>query len=356
MRFKLMIGGLVAVLVAYAVFWFVAAHHFENRIVEAIQERRDQGMDIRYGDLSVSGFPYRLEATFEDVHVGGQKDGLAWQVDTPRFAAVVLPWRPRHAVTFAETATLALTRDGTAAEVLTTHGMRNSVIMDGAGGPERISMTAVSLALQPQPDAPPEWEMTNAEAHWRAAYEATALTRLFPSEDEASPKEPLQWQFAAKAQDIAGDRLAVSPYGRVIEELQVVMELHGAGLGPGATLQAIAAWRDNGGTVDVPSFMLKWGELDVKLSGSVTLDRQFRLLGALTAQVRGFEPVIDRLQQDGVIDAQEALTAKETLGSIAGSVENQRLTVPITLQGGRMFVGPLPVANLQPLFEPGTEL
>jgi hypothetical protein len=228
--------------------------------------------------------------------------------------------------------------------------------MDGAGGPERISMTAVSLALQPQPDAPPEWEMTNAEAHWRAAYEATALTRLFPSEDEASPKEPLQWQFAAKAQDIAGDRLAVSPYGRVIEELQVVMELHGAGLGPGATLQAIAAWRDNGGTVDVPSFMQKWGELDVKLSGSVTLDRQFRLLGALTAQVRGFEPVIDRLQQDGVIDAQEALTAKETLGSIAGSVENQRLTVPITLQGGRMFVGPLPVANLQPLFEPGTEL
>lgn len=358
MRFRLMIGGLAALLAGYALFWFVAAHRFENRILTIIQERRAMGLEITYDDLSVGGFPYRLEALIENVRVSGKApnggEALQWSAHTPRFAAVVLPWRPRHAVTFMDEATLELRRAGTSLDRLTAHQVRNSLVVNGSGASERLSMTAASVAAQGKELAGSGFKMEAAEAHWRAAYHAATLPRLFPSE-EAALQEPLQWQFAVRAKNIQDPRLAAAPYGPVMESFELVLELHGAGIGPRATTASITAWRDNGGTVDVPSLTLKWGELDVKLSGSVSLDQQFRLLGALTAEVHGYEPVIDKLQRDGNIDAAEAATAKETLRSIADGNDGGRLPVPVTLQGGRMFLGPLPVANLPPLLTPAAE-
>ena len=351
LRFKLIIVALAAALAAYSVYWIMAARRAEVGLIAWIQNEKTQGHDISYSALDVGGYPYRIEATLSDFHISGNAAGLAWEFNAPKFAGVVLPWRPRHVILFAKEATARLAPAAGAAETFAASAMRASVVMASDNVLERLSITAKHLLATGQAAGRPGLEITDGELHWRAAALASHLMPAVGAEGEETVQEPLAWQLAVKGLDITDPRLATSPYGDKIAELALVVELRGGGLSPQSTLATIAAWRDSGGTVEVPSLKLAWGELDLTLSGSATLDQQFRPLGAFTAEVKGYEPAIDHLRAKGDISPEEASAAKETLAAIVNGEEG-RLPVPITMQAGRMFLGPLPVANLPPLLTP----
>ncbi|MBW7835813.1 MAG: DUF2125 domain-containing protein [Sphingomonadales bacterium] len=350
-RFKLMIAALAALLAAYSVYWVMAARRAEANLVAWIENEKAQGHDIRYSALDVGGYPYRIEATLRDFHVSGTAAGMAWEFNAPAFAGVILPWRPHHLILFAKEATARLAPANGAAATLAASALRASVVTADDNALERLSITAERLLAKGENSAGAALEVADGEAHWRAGAQASHLTPAVGAEAEEGVREPLAWQLAVKGKDITNPRLAASPYGDKIAELALVVELRGGGLNPQATPATIAAWRDTGGTVEVPSLKLAWGALDLTLSGSATLDQQFRPLGAFTAEVTGYEPAIDHLRAKGDISPEEASAAKETLKSIVNG-DKGRLPVPITMQAGRMFLGPLPVANLPPLIEP----
>ncbi len=351
LRFKLMIAALAALLAAYSVYWIMAARRAEAALIAWIENEKAQGHDIRYSALDVGGYPYRIEATLRDFHLSGAAAGFAWEFNAPAFAGVILPWRPRHFILFAKEATARLAPADGAAATFAATALRASVVTADGDMLERVSITADRLLSKGEGDAGLGLEATDSELHWRAGAPASRLTPAVSAEAEDGVREPLAWQLAVKGRDITDPRLAASPYGDKIAELALVMELRGGGLNPQATPATIAAWRDSGGTLEVPSLKLEWGALDLTLSGSATLDQQFRPLGAFTAEVMGYEPAIDHLRAKGDISPEEASAAKETLAAIVNG-EKGRLPVPITMQAGRMFLGPLPVANLPPLVEP----
>lgn len=351
LRFKLIIVALVALLAAYSVYWIMAARRAEVGLIAWIQNEKTQGHDISYSTLDVGGYPYRIEATLSDFHISGNAAGLAWEFNAPKFAGVVLPWRPRHVILFAKEATARLAPAAGEAEALTASSLRASVMIADGDILERVSITAAHLLAKGENHHDAGLEVSDGEVHWRAGDQATRLMPAVGGEAEETVQEPLAWQLALKGMDISDPRLAASPYGDTIAELALVVELRGGGLSPESTLATIAAWRDSGGTVEVPSLKLAWGALDLTLSGSATLDQQFRPLGAFTAAVKGYEPAIDHLRAKGDISPEEASAAKETLAAIVNGEEG-RLPVPVTMQAGRMFLGPLPVANLPPLLAP----
>src|SRR3546814_11802892 len=78
-------------------------------------------------------------------------------------------------------------------------------------------------------------------------------------------------------------------------------------LPPGPPSQAIEAWRQNGGTVEIPWLNLVWGPLDLRAKGTATLDGRMRPLGALTADIRGYRETLTAFASAGLVPPDTAL-------------------------------------------------
>jgi hypothetical protein len=104
--------------------------------------------------------------------------------------------------------------------------------------------------------------------------------------------------------------------------------------------QAVAIWRDGGGTVEVPRATLVWGPLTIDANGTLALDALNRPIGAGTARVRGFSPTIDALVESGAVSARDGTAAKIALNLISrpvGEGLGRELEVPITAQDGQFY-------------------
>lgn len=349
MRFRLVIGGLAALLVLYVIFWFVLAHVARVKIAEWIEAQRTEGIEITYDRLDIGGFPYRLQVEVRDLNVTGREGELLWVMESPGATAVIMPWNRNHVILMADAGALSVGPEGAEPDRLKVGGSRASIVVDRNRAPLRISATAREIGVDGPAAGPEGLVLQNGEMHWRAGSQVTSRAPAEPQEGD--PREPLAWQLALRGDHITHELLGRSPYGQQMQKFAAVFEVRGSGIDSHASPETIQAWRDQGGTVEVTSFQMNWGALDVLMSGSFTLDQQFRPLGAFTAEVKGYEPIISYLRESGHIDAAEAETAAMTLEAIvaADTDADNRLSVPITLQAGRLFVGPLPVANLPSL-------
>ncbi len=352
MRFRMLIGGLVLLIIVYTVFWFVSVHDARVEVEAYIRAQKEAGHDITYGSLDIGGFPYRIEVSVEDLQVKDTDGSGSWLLTSPKAAVVAMPWNLKHRILFAETISIRLDDVDLPGRIFTAENFRGSIVVDDDTTPLRVALT--SNVFRDEIDGVPASVviMKNAQAHWRAASEADVKT---PTDDEENAiQEPLVWQASFKADELSYPDFASSPYGADIQHFNLMIDMRGSGLGPGATTSEIANWRDNGGTLEVTNFTLQWGALDTTMSGSVTLDQQFRPLGAFTASVKGYEPLIDHFIKLGVVAPEEADTAKATLDAIiaADNDNDGRLNVPLTMQSGRLFLGPLPLAELQPMIAP----
>ena len=350
MRFRILIGLFVGLILLYVGYWFVLANKAEEKLLSQIEAERMRGAAIAYDELDVRGFPYRLEFAVKNLDVSREEsNGVAWRLRSPEVIVVLQPWKLTHAIGFARSLVLTLLEeDGTPTEITFTE-FKASTVTGEDFSPRRLAAEAKSLrAMSPDLGGAPV-VVSDPGFHWRKP-DSGELAAAAPADTDSGPLEPMQSEWAIRGVNLTHPALAESPYGDVIEHFDMTLAVHGD-LEENLDRDALIAWRDNGGTLELHRLSVNWGRLDLLLRGSVSLDELMRPLGAFTAEVRGYEPVIDDLQESGRIDAGEAATVKSTLGSLAEKDQSGRLTIPIALQSGRLFVGPLPVANLPPIME-----
>ena len=115
-----------------------------------------------------------------------------------------------------------------------------------------------------------------------------------------------------------------------------------------ATAMSVSQWRDGGGTVEVRQLRLQWGEVGITAKGSLALDERMRLIGALTAQIKGYEKLIDLAVATGDLRDDSIVGTRAVLGLLAAA-SGGILSVPVRLQDGQLFLGPAVIAKLQPL-------
>jgi hypothetical protein len=139
----------------------------------------------------------------------------------------------------------------------------------------------------------------------------------------------------------------VPPFGDTVDLLTLAGTIKGA-LPQGPLRQALAAWRDDGGTVELQDGAIRWGTLTLAASGTLALDEALQPIGALTATIQDQNAVIDAAVAQGNLRAGDADLAKIFLGLMAqsGPDGKRRLTVPLSLQKGRAYLGPAQVAIL----------
>lgn len=341
---------LLGLVVAGTAYWHYAAARLGEGIAVWAEERRAEGMDATYSSLEVTGFPWLLRASVRDPVLArperpaaasgqtpGEGDEPAWAWRGSELVAAFRPWRPRTLdLRFPGTHQITLPLDEDGWTVFAAAARASGTLdLNSAGAPESGVFRAEDLDLVSE-----DGGASLAIARGNLAVFAyppgaprhlgTTLDLTFTGEDLDLPPDP------------------EPPLGRRISTLQATLSLLGV-LPPGPLAEAAAEWRRDGGTVELHRLYLDWGPLEVEAGGTLALDAELQPMGALTATIRGFAETIDALVAKGLVKARDGATAKVVLGLLAKEPEGggaPEVTVPLTVQNGRLYVGPVVLFRL----------
>ena len=332
-RSKLAAGAvLTAVVVAlYSALWLFLAHRAESAVDAFMARQREQGVILSAATETLGGFPFRIELQLTDVVADGLPHVPNGHLKVPEAFAWAHPWHlsdwrfallggttvegPRGLITFD-------LLGGHAGQILGPGGTPGGDLVDIhidnvtlSSGDRTVKASRANLTLRLPPEAP--------RAH----------------------EEPLfSLAFQARQIDLQS---AVAPLGQEIDHLQLDGTWRGP-LPPGKLADALAGWRDDGGTIDLRSIEIGWGPLTFSADGTMALDKDLQPLGALSARIMGYDAILDALIASGTIKPNEASLFRVGLSMMAqhGADGTPQLKTPVTIQDDAIFLGPARLAKL----------
>ncbi|MDR3439176.1 DUF2125 domain-containing protein [Telmatospirillum sp.] len=317
---KILAGTLLLLLLAagYDVWWHQLAARLQSELDRWIAERQAAGWVVATGAVTVRGFPLRMEMTFEEPSIADPL-GNRWQ--GPQLTATISPFAVgqshldapgRHQLSIAGAAPVALTVDRLSGELSIGLNGVSQVAVDIGGlavnqlHADHLAVTVRRLAAGP---------VTHADASWGV------VTSM---ESVRFPEDP---------------RL---PFGPTLSSAHLEARLMGD-MARGRPLDALTAWRDDGGTVEIDALTLDWPPLALTGKGTLALDGRMQPILASNCTVRGLFEAVDVLTRAGSVRAQDAAMVKLVLGLLMkpGPDGTQALTIPMTIQNRRLSVGPV---------------
>lgn len=342
--------ALGAVVILYTVYWFTVADEV-RKSVEAFSARGEEGLVNGWNDFSVGGYPYRIEAAFEQPMASAPGAPEEWEWRGERAAVALLPYNLRHAV---------LTLGGE--QVLRYRDLRAAARATSELRAKADTARASYVDLPESDFGRLAIDIENLDAvHRQGASgleDEIAASRLQlhtrPATDEAGEPVPASYDIAVQADGVFVDSAERVPaLGNGMELLLIQARLRDVPQTRHVSaVELLRAWRADGGTLALSDLIVKWGPLDLTASGELSLDAQNRLQGQLDARVMDFEGLLEAMVRDGVVKEDEAKIALAGLTLVSQFQGNRsdEVRVPVIMQDGRLFLGPLAIAKLEPLY------
>lgn len=328
---------LVLLGVAWSAFWWWSAGELKQQLTRWQAVQREQGRDFGFESATVSGYPAHLRLRLEQPHLTG-RGGWRWEAPAVHAEAAFLDLRTITA-TFSGTHELYPPESSGAAELQLAVGAgQGRFLLDDRGAVASGRLQLQRLALAGHPDGPSS--LRRLDLAWGT----------LAGEEEPPAREALLPFFLAMEDwDLPG--ALAPPLGRRIDLLEAQGRVEGTvPLAPPE--EALPAWAAEGGTTELEHMALQWGPLSLAGDASVTLDERNRVLGAGTARIRGFERTLDALHDGDVIAEDIARLGAMGLRALSQEDSDGRrvIEVPLSAQEGLLYVGPLPLMPLLPLF------
>ncbi len=339
----------VALSAAVTVAWRYASNAFREGIEAWAEARRADGMLVSYGAVTMQGFPFRLQAVIRDPVISkpvprppweGGPD-LDWELRGNEVVAGIRPWNPRRVeLRFPGTNQITVPVGARGTTVFAAASRASGKFeFDSEGVP-----TAADLYLQ-------DFDMLSEDGE-----ESVSMSRAEISGVTHAASTPAHqsatFELAASGKGINLPAQLEAPLGRFINAVELQASLMGV-LPAGDLTEAAKAWRDDGGTIEIHRLHLEWGPLVIEAGGTLALDAALQPIAGLSAIVRGHAETIDALVAGGVVQHNDGETAKQVLGLLAKSPKAggpPELTVPLTLQNGWIYVGPVALARVSQIY------
>jgi hypothetical protein len=327
---------LALIAAAYAAYWFYLAGMVRDSIVDWAAARRAEGITVGWDRYAIRGFPGAIHVTIEAPVLGNSAATPGYEVRGKRLTGEAWPWAPHSWRLAAPDGAKVTIQPGPerAAVRLVAARLDGTVTVPRDPGDRASQGTAVAITGE---------QLTiDADSHLTAA-RATVQAIL--------PARPVSHQESWFSGNLAIDELVlpakIEPLGQTIAHIDGDFAVKGT-IPPGPRPAALAAWRDDGGTLELRSLDVAWGQLGVAANGTLSLDAAMQPLGALTARITGYNEIIDALVAARTMKSGDAQFAKIGLGVLArpGADGRPVLNAPITLQNGFLFVGPARLTHL----------
>ncbi len=318
---------LVLLAAGYSAFWAYAAASARDAVTDWLERLRADGVETSHGEISTTGFPMLIRLEVAEPAIAS---GSRWRWRAGAVAIEMQPWdfsRFRIEPAADHRLDLRLREDGPTYRFGT--GSAVAVARVHANG--RLASLGVQVS-DLKVTTPAGRPVFAAQQIW---FEA--------SQPAIAPKghrdQALDLSLVVGDAEVGED----APLGKEVAKLHVAGEVLGplAGETPVAALEA---WRDAGGVLEVRWLNLVWGALDLRAKGTLALDETLRPLGALTADLRGYGQALDALAAAGLMRPGVTRAARVALDLLAkpSEVDGRRvLTVPLTLQDGGLYAGPV---------------
>ena len=342
-RVLLVAAGIVVTIViavaGYTGYWFIAAGEIGDRIDDWAEKQREQGLEIETRGTFVSGFPLRFEVTLREPRIQDTRNGWRWTSDSLRAEA--------SAWDFSEVTVFPDRRN--AVQVLVEGGEWREIDAHIGGGKLTVKLDdnrrfrQVTLDLQ-------ELEIAGVWPE-KVAQIGSLQANGVAIDDDGSGEQVLKTSIAVRDGVLPSD--LAEGLGETLDFLDIDASVVGSIPSERGTNEAITAWRDAGGTLELNGFRVRWGPLGIESAGTIALDGAMRPIAALTADIIGYGDVIDALIMSNMIPLGDAFIAKVAFNMLAEKPEDGGPPVlrgvPVTAQDGTLTVATIKVAELPPL-------
>lgn len=339
-KWPVSILGAAAVL--YGVAWLATAFILRDQIETWMERQRAAGAKVQYANPVMRGFPSRVEIALPSWDVTAPDSAGGWIWKTELLKVHTVPWQPftftvdlsgRHTVAGVWTPpAIAAVLTFDRAEVrpaLAGDGRLRGIKADISGAtvsgaaenaPQLLTISAFTLVAEPRAEETPE----NLNA-WQL--KTTLEAMRFPTASGLAPFSQDVRRFVFDA-DLVGP-MAIGPLK-----------------------DALDAWRQGGGTINLREFTLDWPPLTVMGTATVSLDERLQPIGAGTAKFRGVFETIDGLVEADVMRSSAGSMARIVLGLLSRTPAGggpPELSISVTLQDNKLFAGPLTLFEFEPI-------
>lgn len=347
-RLLLALVVVLAVSAATVVYWHYASEAFRDGIEHWVAARHEENIQANYGSLVMQGFPFRLQADLRDPVLSRAMPGsggpsgrdLVWEWRGSEVAISIRPWN---------TSRVDLRFPGTN-QITVPFGDRGSTMFAAAGrAAATLDLDQAGVPTSADIDLE-DLDLLSEDGNRSVSIEGmdvSAVTHAFETPTHQSATFDLS--FAGKGIELPKE--SKPPLGSYVSVVECQASLMGA-VPPGPPAQAAKTWREEGGTIEIHRLHLVWGPLEIEAGGTLALDSNLQPIGALSAIVRGFAETVDALVAGGMVRPADGDTAKQVLGLLAKAPKRggpPELTVPVTLQNGWIYVGPVALAQVSPI-------
>lgn len=347
MRFKVVVASVLLLIGAYSFFWFQIADQAEKKTLEWISESESRlgGVKIFVGDVTVSGFPYKIAVEASSLNAiipAGKIGSEPISVTVPEIAVVYQPWKPNHGIIFADYLDAVVGNLSNPGVSVTFDKVKSSVILD----PDTMELNNLSVVAESiswyrgvEAEVDETSSMKDAEFHLRRSTGETL--------DQVSYDLPINRAIYFKAQNAVIKEFASTILGERADEFKLEAFLHGSEQ-PDYTKEGLSKWRDEGGTLSIRSFEYGTPETGLTLNGDVTLDENLKPLGAFDAKIANIEGLMRTLARNENIPQ---IARQLLLGQAQSSNSTEEFPVSISLQNGLLYLGPIMMMELPPIVE-----
>ncbi|HLB06124.1 MAG TPA: DUF2125 domain-containing protein [Alphaproteobacteria bacterium] len=335
-------AALAALFAGYAVFWFVGAGKIEEGVEAWAEQQRAHGLTVELGEPRVRGFPARFTVVLDHPLLADPVE--AWRATSERLRLSAWPWSPRRIElkTEGKGELAALNMVGSGEVFCRFEEAVGEIAINDEGKVYALDITGRNVSIEQVADEGP---ITIASARVAGALERAGEADYQTRTGEATV-------------ELSGLRLPLGSrvlLGTEIESFDLAATLLGP-LPKGELADALAAWRDAGGTLVITRLDLAWGPLDLATSGTLSLDERMRPLGAFTADIAGYDKTIDELVAHDQIELGDAVIYKMAFAILARNADNEdkslsRVRLPLTVQNGRFAAGTVELFEVPPITE-----
>lgn len=329
---KKLLAAVLLLALLWSGYWLIASSGTRAGFEAWFEARRAAGWQADYSDLSVGGYPNRLDVTLEDPALADPETGLAWRA--PFLQVFALSYRPNHViVAFPDTQTIGSPRQRFDLE---SESMRASMVMTPGTDLafERANLASEALRISPEGGAPTTLTGLNA-ALKREGGEDSADYRLAFNADGLAPPLP-------EGVSLSGD------LPRSFKTFRADATL---GFSRPWDISAIEESRPQPRRIKLHLAEAEWGTLRLAAAGTLDIGRGGTPQGTLTLKARNWRDILELAKASRTLPPGLADQIAEGLALIARLSGNpETLDIPLTFSSGLTKIGPVPLGPAPRIF------
>jgi hypothetical protein len=323
MRRRTLLGLAVLVLpvvlcLTYAAYWLIVAGRLKDGVSAWAQAQRARKVEVSWQKIGLGGFPLACRLELENAVLRDGRITPSPELRIPALEAAARPWN------FADWQLTA--PDGI------------SATLPGAGErpPLKVAAETAAGVLTADDEAGAALWLRlrgiDAEAGERVPINSADVWLTLP------PQPAVGIAVDLRQMQLPG----MSPVlGNSIDELAFGVTFKGK-LPGGKLAEAVSAWRDSGGTIELDNLQLKSHGLVASGTGTIALDRELQPIGGFSGAIEGYDQILAALVEAGRLRAADAGLARLALALLAkaGPDGKPMIATGFTIQNGEMYLGP----------------